>query len=716
MPRLGLPACLLLADGLGAFAQSGLSVLIDTRALLREMATLRHLADFPQPVYRTVQFSSYDRRSSVPGGPDWFANSDGFGGEPIPGFEAVVREPGDDGIGEYLVCDVQEPGAIVRTWTADIRGDLRVVLDRSDTPLYDGPAQDFLRCPYRALRGATEDSDGLDDTFIQHEAAYCPIPFARGCRITWTGKLSDIHFYHVNVRLYEPAAAVRTFTPADLTANAAEIRRVARILANPDKHYEYTSQREPLALDARAEPGRTAELLVLEGPAALERLTLKLAAGDLDRALRQTILHIHCDGWPHGQVESPLGDFFGAAPGINPFDSLPFTVRGDGTMTCRFPMPFRKSLKIRIENRGPESVHVMGAALPMDYAWDNKRSMHFRARWRVDHDIRASNAGEDIPFLLTHGRGVYVGTAIMLLNPTPLSTPWGSWWGEGDEKIFIDADERPSTFGTGSEDYFNYAWSIPDIFTLPYCGQPRNDGPGNRGFVANYRWHILDPLPFRERIAFYLELMSHDRTPGMSYARLAYHYGRPGLIDDHRRIRGADVRHLELPANWQPAPRFAVKDAVFHQAEDLTPAGPHLTLAEGRLWAGGKLLVWRPAKIGDELPLRFNVPNEGVYALHLALRHDDTAGVVSFRLDGEPLHLDGRERLDLYAPYRVLLRQYATPNDEELAAGEHTLTIVAEGASSARERQHAGADARPGGQTVGIDYLAVQPKPKPAQP
>ena len=27
------------------------------------------------------------------------------------------------------------------------------------------------------------------------------------------------------------------------------------------------------------------------------------------------------------QVEAPVGDFFGSAPGLNPYESLPFTVR-----------------------------------------------------------------------------------------------------------------------------------------------------------------------------------------------------------------------------------------------------------------------------------------------------------------------------------------------------------------------------------------------------
>jgi hypothetical protein len=93
---------------------------ITTETLFKEMIDMVGLTYFPDPPFRTVQFSSFDHRSTLPGGPDWFANSDGFGGEPIPNFEQVIREPGEDGMGEYLIADVQGPGAIVRLWTAAI--------------------------------------------------------------------------------------------------------------------------------------------------------------------------------------------------------------------------------------------------------------------------------------------------------------------------------------------------------------------------------------------------------------------------------------------------------------------------------------------------------------------------------------------------------------------------------------------------------------------
>jgi hypothetical protein len=55
-----------------------------------------------------------------------------------------------------------------------------------------------------------------------------------------------------------------------------------------------------------------------------------------------------------------------------------------------------------------------------------------------------------------------------------------------------------------------------------------------------------------------------------------------------------------------------------------------------------------------------------------------------------------KDGIDLYVPYRVLARQFAT-DAIELAEGEHTLTITFKGAGDAVSEP-----------TIGIDYLAVQ--------
>ncbi len=676
---------------------------ITTGTLVREMADMERLTRFPEPTYKTVQFSSYDRRSNLPGGPGWYANSDGFGGEPIPNVEEVLEEAGSDGVGTYLLCDVEGPGAIVRTWTANMNGQIRLYLDGAEEPLYDGPANTFLRQTwYPFLEEAELDTSLFEGTFVQRDAGYFPIPFAERLRVEWTGKLEELHFYEIQVRRYESGTAVETFSPEDMQTYRSAIEETAAVLADPDAAYTYASEYDARSFSETIPAGESRALARLEGPGAIARLTLQIEADSLERALRQSVLNIAFDGHPWAQVQSPVGDFFGAAPGVNPYQSLPFTVQGDGRMTSRFVMPFADSAQVMVRNRGDEPVTVTGSVLPMDYAWDGERSMHFRARWRVDQEIDQT-APFDMPYVLAHGKGLYVGTTSILMNPSPIPSAGGNWWGEGDEKIFVDDDEQPSTFGTGSEDYYNYSWSASDIFYTPYAGQPRNDGPGTRGFVTNYRWHVLDPLPFSERIGFYMELFRHRYEPGLHYARTSYYYARPGVTDDHMPLSDADVR---LPAlnRWNPVAQGGAREATFYQAEELVVGEqPGTRLKRGNLWAEGTLFVWEPEADSDSIALRFTVPEAGTYRLAFTLAKNNQSGVFSVSLDGRPLALRSRKpgtepqtRVDLYAPYREVLRNYRA-EPMQLDEGEHTLLLRSEGAGGGS------------GRSIGFDFLWVQP-------
>ncbi|MFH1765206.1 MAG: glycoside hydrolase family 172 protein [Gemmatimonadota bacterium] len=671
---------------------------VTTGSLYQDMVDLVGLAEFPDPFYRTVQFSSYDRRSNLPEGPGWFANSDGFGGEPIPGFEAVLREPGADSIGEYLMAEVGGPGALVRLWTASIDGEVRLYLDGSEEPLFDGPADDFFRRPLEAFPEAADlDPDLLRRSLYQRDGVYAPIPFARGLKLIWIGNLAHTHFYEVEVRKYDVGTRVETFRPDDLRTYRVAIDEVMAALANPDAKLASRSSLSPEPVALRLEPDSGWDVLHFQGPGALERLELKLEARDLSKALRQTVLLVFADGHPVPQVESPMGDFFGAAPGINPYQSLPFTVSPDGTMISRWVMPFRESLRLRVENRGDQPVSLTGSGLPMDYDWDDERSMHFRARWRVDHDMVPDPAAvQDLPFLLAQGRGVYVGTTSILLNPNPVPTPYGSWWGEGDEKVFVDGEARPALFGTGSEDYYNYSWSSPDIFTYPYCGQPRNDGPGNRGFVTNYRWHVLDPLPFQDEIRFYMEAYPHERTPGFSYARIGYHYGRPGMTDDHQPLMPGDLIEPRLPEGWMPASRMGARNSVMYQTEELAGGSGH-PLEAGALYAGGRIPVWRPTGAGARWKLTVPVEEEGEYRIHFVARLDPSGPSLLLSWDGEAATLTtGGSTVDLHRPHRTLLRNF-TLSPRQLSAGAHTLEFLYEGAAAGVARPE-----------VGLDFVWVQ--------
>ena len=690
---------LLIGTTMLAVGQAGAGP-ITTGSLFEEMADMTNLAAFPDPAYRMVQFSSYDHRSRLPGGPDWFANSDGFGGEPIPNFEKVLREPNAEGVGEYLIADVDGPGAIVRLWTAAIAGELRMYIDGAEKPVYEGSANDFFHRQYDHFPQIEAiDRDRFGRTVYQRDASYAPMPFAKHLRVVWTGNVKQIHFYQLQVRLYDKDATVVSFQPEDIRTYRATIDKVTRALADPDEHLVSMSRTEQKLFDASLASGEAKEMVRLDGPGAVAELNVRLVAQDMDKALRQTVLEITFDEYPWAQVQSPVGDFFGAAPGVNPYVSAPFTVRPDGTMICRFVMPFERYCSVKLRNEGDQSVSARGTVLPQFYTWDAD-SMHFRARWRVDHDLIGSNQDvQDLPYVLANGKGVYVGTSAYLMNPAEVPTPYGNWWGEGDEKVFVDDDVVPSLFGTGSEDYFNYSWSSPDIFIFPYCGQPRNDGPGNRGFVTNYRWHILDPIPFRDNLRFYMELYSHERTPGMSYARIGYHYAQPGATDDFLPIKPADLREPLLPERWQPAARMGAARSVFFAAEEVLVDAEGTHLESGRLWAGSQLLVWAPQKQGQRLEFKIPVDSAGKKQINVALAMTPKAGEVGFYLNGKPLQVANRSEVaDLYRPYRTLLRRVALM-PLELAAGDHTLTLEFKGSSNGASNPE-----------IGIDFFWVQPR------
>ena len=626
---------------------------VSTLSLLNEMVDLEHLSVLPDPSYSTIQFSSYDRRSEFPHYPGWFSNSDGFGGEPKPGFLEVIGEPGEDGVGEYLICDEKGPGAIVRTWTAMIEGKISLWLDGESEPVYDGPAEKFLQHTYEAIMD--DDIHELwDGTLSQNTAGYYPIPYSEGCRMVWEGPIDKLHFYHIQVRRYEEGTRVKTFSARDIEKNIDVINKVAETLSEPSAYLDAELASAGYQ-SVWVKPGEKKKLANSQGPAAIKRLAVFITAEDIDMALRQTLLEIRFDGSPWGQVQSPIGDFFGAAPGINPYESLPFTVTHDGRMICRYYMPFRDSAEIFIENMGSREVTVTAKIVDEPYDWEEGRSLHFRARWRIDHELYANPSQvKDIPYLMIRGKGRMVGAAAFIMNPTFVPSSYGNWWGEGDEKIFIDNNLSPSFVGTGSEDYFNYAWSSGDLFDHAYCGQPRNDGPANRGFVTNYRWHVLDDIPFEKNLDFYMELYSHRVVPHFSYGRMIYAYAIPESHDDHMIITTGDVSIPEMPENWWPEPDGWALNAVFYQVEDLVGGHYKLRSTSSYLWSDGEMVSWMPGSADDELKLLVPVTEEGNYMIAFTIARSPGFGMASFELNGEPLKLNGSDTHDFSTSYQPI--------------------------------------------------------------
>ena len=160
----------------------------------------------------------------------------------------------------------------------------------------------------------------------------------------------------------------------------------------------------------------------------------------------------------------------------------------------------------------------------MPWQW-NDRSLLFHAKWRIEKDL-PSRPFTDWTHLECSGNGRFVGGALHVINPVR------GWWGEGDEKIYVDGETFPSHFGTGTEDYYGYAWCSNERFVHAYHNQPRCDGPGNYGNTSVNRFHILDDIPFTRSFKFDMENWHSNPTCDTTRAAVSYWYARPGCWDD----------------------------------------------------------------------------------------------------------------------------------------------------------------------------------------
>ena len=503
--------------------------------------------------------------------------------------------------------------------------------------IYEGPAYEFLaRRSANFLKIAGIEIDAKN-AFIQTDADYLPIPFAQGLTVTWEGSLNELHFYHLQVREYAAGTSVRSFDPkTDLKEFAPQLRAAVTGLTNPTGGEEGTAT--PLA--TKIEPGHSwAWASDQKGPGAVRELSLKIRADRLDEALRGCLLRIAFDGSQRPQVESPLGDFFASGPGINPFSSLPFTVAADGTLTCRFVMPYRESVRLEIVNHTAARVDLQGQIRVSPWKWDDD-SMYFHAKWRVDPDLMVGRGAIDMPYVVAIGKGVFVGCACMIMNPSGVPTAGGNWWGEGDEKFLVDGEKAPSIFGTGSEDYFNYSWSRPDLFANPYCGQPLDSGPDTAGFISNHRFQVLDAVPFDKSLAAILELWAHSPTPGLSYARIAYYYARPDVIDDHRGLMPGDLKIQPLPKREFEA-RGGATGAKSYHFDDLKAEITAGKLETAPLPLALRLHVvnWQAEK-GGKLKFSLPIEKDSKVSLHLIAVHRPEGATVRVLLAGKPLATD----------------------------------------------------------------------------
>ena len=521
------------------------------------MVDRTRITEFPDPDFRCMQCSSYNRKSVARGKPGWFANADSsffYGHQDV------------DGRREWIMMDVDGPGAVVRWWLTQqkFKGTVRIYLDGSNEPVYAATAD--------ALVGG----DAITAKPLSNVVGwngrnlYLPIPFRKHCRITYdgpnrhdTGKFEDCIYYNINYVRYSKATEVRTFTRNDLQTHAPLLARVQKALLQPGKNT--LAPARTVAGGAKALAPGQAMVRQVNGAGAITSLKVRLDANDAGQAMRSVVIRIRFDG--KERVLAPIGGFFGCGPALNPFKGWWRQVSRDGWMTCWWPMPFKKHAVVKITNHGDTTLSVtMGDIGVSDWKW-TPRTLYFNSSWRSENRIDTAKPA-DWNYLTVNGKGVYVGDTLALFNRALLPHPkgTGTWWGEGDEKITVDNERFPSSFGTGTEDYYGYAWGVGRTFSAPFHAMPRGQANGNYtqpGHTTNTRVRSLDRIPFTSHLRVDMELLHWQKTAKVDYAATTYWYATDAASGNGRltpasvRAKVGDLTGWTAPAKTKPPPKPA---------------------------------------------------------------------------------------------------------------------------------------------------------------
>lgn len=502
---------------LSAVAAMGQTVTLES--LLQEMTNRDASAQWPVPDYICKQVTSHDPRKKNPADPaGWHSNQD---------YGNFIRMETNADRPEWVILDAHGPGAITRIWvplSADKDNQvIRFYLDGSSQPaiavkfneLLSGKS--FVRPPLAFV--SWNETDLRRELRPDYKAPrgvggdlYLPIPFAKSCKVT----LDQVPFYYsISYRQYDDAIPVKTFTMADYRTARDTVDAVAEGLLDGPRTVKNTLTKETMLA-----PGKQLELALPGGPAAVRQVQVQVVSPTKSLSPRSLVLEATFDGEP--TVWCPLSEFFGTGVHWHPVRDWYRNVSKDHVMSAYWVMPYQKKARIALKNVGSESVKVRLSANVGAWKWDNQ-SLFFHASWHSQHGIK-TRPRFDWNYLKIHGRGSYVGDTLTVFSPSP------KWYGEGDERIYLDGESLPSHIGTGTEDYYGYAWGMPNFFDSPFMSAPERDSSSRsdwRGYTTDSRLRVLDAMPFRNQLQHDMEIWDWADTQ-VDYAVGTFWYARPG--------------------------------------------------------------------------------------------------------------------------------------------------------------------------------------------
>ena len=534
--------------------------------LVNRIIDLEYLANPPTHGEISGSFSSYDRNSKYDLNTNlysnWNANGDGTG---------YIEKINND----IVVFEQDGPGVIWRVWSAlALSGHIKIFIDNQVLPIIDQPFSDFFELLNEENIEFPKNLPGLPSinlpelmsTLSRGRNRFVPIPFQKNCKIILEEGWGM--YYHITyTKFSDKELKLPKFNGIYSKQDLIALAKTDRILYNRGFSRKKYEEEQKLNFEINNLSKSSNWETNLNGSGVINHFNISLNKDQYDtpkkrkEMLEDLWIQITWDKDSKPSVYAPFGMFFGSYPDFYPNRTLPIGAI-QGNLYSNWYMPYSDGANFKIINKG-ENLHDINLSIVSRPLKETKKLLRFHAKWhngKYKNTINDRGRDIDWPILITDGRGRYCGMTLHVQNqweePKSKAENWWYgkfntrniwwWWGEGDEKFYVDGEKFPSTFGTGSEDYIGYAWSAEPAFALfdhGFASQPYTSINGN-GHTIVSRFHIGDNVPFQNSFTGVIGKYKADKwgdteqncseCPNIClYQAVAFWYLMPGQKDKY---------------------------------------------------------------------------------------------------------------------------------------------------------------------------------------
>lgn len=292
-------------------------------------------------------------------------------------------------------------------------------------------------------------------------------------------------------------------------------------------------------------PGEKVVLADIEGPGRISHIWMTFMP-DRPEEMRAVWMEVYYDDLASPSISVPCLDFFGLPLGRPAaYDSAMTSVHEGRGFNAYFPMPFRRRLRFELSNGASKAIclyYQVDYSLAQVAPDDGYLHVPF-------HRQNPTVPKED--FVVAsglEGPGRFLGAAVGVR----VCQDGMQWYGEGEFKVYRDGDTAlPTICGTGLEDYVGTAWGMGRHSAMyagcPICVAPPAKKNETRtlvqmieaatmpDFVGFYRWHLPDPVVFRESFTATIQQIGtvvasgpHARDVRRRYTAAGHGWATPG--------------------------------------------------------------------------------------------------------------------------------------------------------------------------------------------